>query len=155
MALHDDLTGIPNRRALYTKLKQLKEQKKQFSLVFLDVNDFKLINDTFGHSYGDDVLKKVAQLLTTCCNNSGMIFRQAGDEFILIFEDIDAHLIDATITTIQKNANNLEFVPHQNLTLTFSIGISHFPDDTDDIHELIKKADFSMYDSKKEKVKSF
>ncbi|OIJ17422.1 hypothetical protein BKP37_02655 [Anaerobacillus alkalilacustris] len=148
MALHDDLTNLLNRRALYENLNNFMRDSKPFTLVFIDVNKFKPINDSFGHNYGDEVLKVIAKLLTVATKDFGIVYRQAGDEFILIINEVDQTCIDEVIKRLIHDVMKPVQIFDQKLTISLSIGISQYPKDAKEIDELIKLADKAMYKSK-------
>lgn len=149
MALHDELTDLPNRRSLHDKFSVLKKDNQPFSVVFIDVNKFKEINDTLGHVYGDEVLKIITHQLKDVIQDSGTIYRHAGDEFIIIIENSHRHLLENILCKINKCSTASIEVFEKTLFVCFSIGVAHYPEHTEDIDEIIKLADIAMYRSKK------
>jgi diguanylate cyclase (GGDEF)-like protein len=149
MALHDDLTGLPNRRALHEKLKELIEETKPFTLIFIDVNKFKEINDTLGHHYGDKMLQTISRLLNEATKDLGTVYRQSGDEFIITIETIDQASIEDTISRINQYATFPIRILQSELAISFSIGIAQYPTDATTIDEIINLADIAMYKAKK------
>jgi diguanylate cyclase (GGDEF)-like protein len=150
LATHDILTGLPNRALLHDRLQlgleRWKRTSRKATIAFIDLDHFKSINDTFGHSAGDLVVAKIAQRLKSCLRGCDTIARMGGDEFILILEDIDgeeAHedvlqrALDAVSEPIQ------DFGPE--LSLTCSIGFSRYPGDGSDADALLDAADAAMY----------
>lgn len=149
VAGHDNLTGLVNRALflehLAQKIKEAKRNNTTFAVAFIDLDDFKDINDTFGHDAGDHVLKKVARNLQTNLRADDVIARLGGDEFVGIFSINqlgDAISLKEKIhTRIHPDIQCSTF----HLTIHLSIGISIFPADGDTIDELLNKADNAMY----------
>jgi diguanylate cyclase (GGDEF)-like protein len=150
---HDTLTGLPNRALLQDRLGQAIElarrQGRQLALMFMDLDQFKHVNDSLGHPMGDQLLQSVAQRLVGCVRQSDTVSRQGGDEFVLLLPYIE-HAEDAALSA-QKVLAALE-PPHHldehDLHIGASIGISIYPDDGRDAETLIKCADTAMYDAK-------
>lgn len=153
LAHYDVLTGLANRKLFYDRLKQdivgARRSKKSLALIFLDLNDFKLINDSLGHHSGDDLLKEVARRLLDCVRTTDCAARMGGDEFTLILNNLnnaeDAALIaDKVLQTLAE-----PFILNtQQITIHASLGIAIYPDDCDDIETLIGAADAAMYQAK-------
>lgn len=162
LAFHDNLTGLPNRMLFNEKLEQTlsmaKRHKRKFALFFLDLDRFKVINDTLGHSIGDSFLKKVAERLQRFIrtsdylafdNDSSMVARFGGDEFTVLLEEIDSSQGASKVAQRVLEDMNMPFTLHgQEVRITTSIGISIFPDDGTDAATLIKNADSAMYHAK-------
>lgn len=153
LARHDVLTDLPNRLLLNDRLAQAialaRRQGKQLALMFLDLDRFKYINDSLGHTVGDQLLQLVAKRLTACVRSSDTVCRQGGDEFVILLADIE-HTADAGLSA-QKILTALVvpyFVNQHELDVTVSIGISIFPNDGQDADTLIKNADTAMYHAK-------
>lgn len=150
---HDALTGLPNRILLQDRLSQAIElgrrQCTQLAVMFLDLDQFKHINDSLGHGIGDQLLQSVAQRLLACVRQSDTISRQGGDEFMLLLPMIE-HAEDAALSA-QKLLAALD-PPHRidqhELHISVSIGISIYPNDGQDAETLIKNADTAMYHAK-------
>ncbi|KIF83551.1 diguanylate cyclase [Noviherbaspirillum autotrophicum] len=154
LAQHDYLTGLPNRLLLSDRLSQAiayaKRHTTQLAVLFLDLDNFKHINDSLGHAVGDKLLESVASRLVSQVRHSDTVSRLGGDEFVvLVLEDALAE--HATITA-EKILHALA-APHRlaghELHITTSIGISVFPADGDDAEALVKNADAAMYHAKK------
>ena len=153
LAHYDVLTGLANRKLFYDRLKQdivgARRSKKSLALIFLDLNDFKLVNDSLGHRSGDDLLKEVAKRLQDCIRTTDCAARMGGDEFTLILNDLnnaeDAALIADKI--LQTLAEPL-LLNAQQITTHASLGIAIYPNDCDDIETLIGAADAAMYQAK-------
>jgi diguanylate cyclase (GGDEF)-like protein/PAS domain S-box-containing protein len=152
MAYHDYLTGLPNRNMLeecLSKEFQVAEAKNQkAAILFIDLDRFKNINDSLGHSMGDLLLKEISQRLQAALNEKDHVFRQGGDEFIVVLQNADRdvaskvtrRILDVIATPIHINNYEIFTSP--------SIGISLFPDDGNSVETLIKHADFAMYQAK-------
>ncbi len=154
MANHDKLTGLPNRRLfselVKTHIHKAKRKKKKLALLFLDLDDFKPINDEHGHNFGDHVLKLAADRLMSILRASDTCARIGGDEFVAIVSDFKNK--DDIIIVIEKIISTIA-QPMQisdiKCRLGVSIGVSLYPDDAITIEDLLKKADTAMYDVKK------
>ena len=153
LAYYDTITSLPNRHAFNerfaTMLKDGHERGHKLALLFLDLDDFKVVNDTLGHSTGDILLKSVAERLLTCVRQGDSIFRVGGDEFAMILMDDGA--IDAAATVAEKFIRTLMAPFHiadHNLYVGASIGISTFPQDGQDTSTLLRNADAAMYVAK-------
>jgi diguanylate cyclase (GGDEF)-like protein/PAS domain S-box-containing protein len=154
LAEHDYLTGLPNRLLLNDRLNQAvayaKRHRTHLGILFLDLDNFKHINDSLGHSVGDKLLESVSQRLVAQVRHSDTVSRLGGDEFVILVLE-DTHAEHATIAA-EKILRALA-APHSfagtELHITTSIGISLFPADGDDAEDLIKNADTAMYYAKK------
>lgn len=147
MAYYDALTGLPNRNRFRQHLNNvLTEQKEQMQAVlFLDLDRFKIINDTKGHTVGDLILKKVANRLELAVHKNGMVSRQGGDEFIILLEDMDKNKVTTIAQQIIDEFSTPLKLDNQEFYVTPSIGISIYPTDGTDVETLIKLADTAMY----------
>jgi diguanylate cyclase (GGDEF)-like protein/PAS domain S-box-containing protein len=153
LAQHDFLTGLPNRVLLTERLSQAiglaHRHRKQVALLFLDLDNFKRINDTLGHVIGDQLLQLVADRLTACVRATDTVCRQGGDEFVILLAEIEqpqdaAHIAEKLRVALA--------VPHliggHELHVTLSIGISVFPDDGIDVATVMQNADTAMFHAK-------
>jgi diguanylate cyclase (GGDEF)-like protein len=153
LAQHDVLTDLPNRFLLYDRIAQAialaRRQGKQVAVMFLDIDRFKSINDSLGHSVGDHLLQSVATRLTACVRNSDTVCRQGGDEFVILLADIE-HAEDVALSAQKIFATlNLPYCIDQlDLHVTMSVGISVYPNDGQDADSLINCADTAMYHAK-------
>lgn len=153
LALHDFLTNLPNRVLLNDRIAQAvafaKRHHTQLSLLFLDLDNFKNINDSLGHSIGDKLLQSVSQRLTHCVRNADTVSRQGGDEFVILLAD-NKNAKDAALTAdkILHELTRAHQVETSLLYISTSIGISVYPNDGLDAETLIKNADTAMYYAK-------
>lgn len=157
MAFHDQLTGLRNRRALLDQLDSLvkddKKEKSEFALLFLDIDRFKYLNDTLGHLVGDQILKQVADRLIDIQKENCTVFRQGGDEFIILLENTGRYGAGEFAQKVLYRFNESFYFNSQEYYITPSIGISLFPNDGKDAETLIKHSDEALY-SVKEKGKA-
>ena len=152
---YDSLTGLPNRKYLYEYLKEvlekLEDEKQKFAVLFLDIDRFKLINDSLGHTIGDLLLKAVGDRLKTLLRQDDLLVRLGGDEFAII-----AKVIDSTDAVVQIAESIIQALTlpfscggHQ-LHITTSVGGSIYPDHNTEVEGLIHNADMAMYRAKEE-----
>jgi diguanylate cyclase (GGDEF)-like protein len=159
-ALYDDLTGLPNRRLLTDRLRQARARAlrhgSRAALLFLDLDHFKRINDSLGHSAGDAVLKAIATRLGDALRETDTASRLGGDEFVVLLTELDGtveHVIQHTHTTAERIRGAIAepiTVQGTQLHLSTSIGVSLLPSDSDDIEDLLRHADTAMYQAKDE-----
>ena len=153
IAQHDALTGLPNRMALLMRLGQLLPEARRhgwkLAIMFLDLDRFKIINDTLGHQVGDELLREVACRLSSVIRETDFVARLGGDEFVIILPgianpadaaNVASKAIVALSASIEANGHELHTSP--------SIGISIFPDDGPDGDTILKNADTAMYHAK-------
>ncbi|WP_158674392.1 sensor domain-containing diguanylate cyclase [Lysinibacillus sp. BW-2-10] len=145
-AMTDSLTGLPNRRKLNEMMVSLANQKQLFSLVAMDIDHFKSINDTYGHQGGDEVLKYLAKTVRSLIREKDMFFRYGGEEFVLLMSDTntsEAYMMAERIrTTIADTISPI------GKSITVSLGISEFPIHTQSLGDLFIFADKALYQSK-------
>jgi len=153
LAYHDSLTGLPNRTHLKQQLSVIVNhaatEKQRFAILFLDLDRFKMINDTMGHDAGDLLLKAVADRIRHCVRENDFIARLGGDEFTIVLENILS--LESASSVAEKICRSVAqpFVfMQQKMFVTTSIGISIFPDDGEDVSALIKHADSAMFRAK-------
>jgi diguanylate cyclase (GGDEF)-like protein len=153
MATHDALTGLPNRalfnETLVHAIGQAQRHHRQLALFFLDMDRFKNINDTLGHSIGDRVLQEAARRITAAVRASDMVARLGGDEFVLLVEDFtdSADLADVAVKVLAAFQSTV-VVDGQELALSASVGVCTFPEDGTDAQTLLSNADIAMYRAK-------
>lgn len=149
MALYDSLTGLPNRYFLASQLNDILREAKAtgftFAVLFIDLDGFKLINDTMGHSFGDDVLKSVSQEIKCCLQEDDFISRYGGDEFVIIIKDTSDYSLNNKVLKVMESLSTPLAIRGHEILITPSIGISLSPKDSDDAETLIKYADSAMY----------
>ena len=153
LAHHDPLTKLPNRLLLTSQLsqaiKRAKREDSKIAVLFLDLDRFKEINDTFGHSYGDEVLITVTTRFKIAMREKDTIARIGGDEFIILIEEIeDASDIDQVISKVLNVFKEEVVIYQHSFKLSASIGVAIYPDDGRNIEDLIKNADTAMYQAK-------
>lgn len=152
LAYFDALTDLPNRILLRDRLEQaiIKAQRanEKVAVLFLDLDRFKVINDTLGHGVGDGLLKVVSKRLLDCVREQDTVSRQGGDEFLAILPDTDAEGAELVAQKMLSALTGPCPVEGHTLYVTPSIGISLYPDNATDIDELVKLADVAMYRAK-------
>ena len=153
LAQHDPLTGLPNRALLTARLSQAislaRRHHKQVALLYLDLDDFKQINDSLGHAVGDQALCAIAKRLSACVRGTDTVCRLGGDEFVTLLEDIDspddaAHIAEKMLATITTPLR----VSGHTLEVSASAGISIHPEHGADADAIIRHADTAMYHAK-------
>ncbi len=149
LAHFDQLTGLPNRSFLQERFKyafSLAERSHEnLAVLFLDLDHFKDINDTLGHSIGDQVLKEVSKRLKACLREEDTVSRLGGDEFILVLPGADANGAARVAGKLIESVSQPCEIEQHELTITPSIGIAIYPHDGDDFETLLKNADTAMY----------
>lgn len=158
LAFYDTLTGLPNRRLLLDRLEKaltnVSRNHNTGALLFIDLDNFKSLNDTVGHDKGDLLLQQVANRLQSCIRKNNTVARFGGDEFVIVLEDLDKDLIHAAaqVESVAEKVLasfsigfDLAGVEHHS---TPSIGVTLFSDGVDSIDELLKRADLAMYQAK-------
>ena len=159
-AQHDFLTGLPNRMLLNDRVNQAiifaPRLDKKVSVLFLDLDGFKHINDSLGHPIGDKVLQSVANQLVKCVRATDTVSRQGGDEFVVLLSEM-AQSEDAAITArrLLQAVAKVHSIDGHELYVTASIGVSVYPNDGVDAETLIKNADTAMYQSKENGRQSY
>ena len=159
-ANYDNLTSLPNRTLFHDRLEQgivnMKRSDKSLGLMFIDLDGFKLVNDTLGHDIGDLLLKEAADRLEECVRDGDTVARLGGDEFTIIMPNLDDHRNAPLLA--QRVLDSLAAPFHLNGHETFisgSIGITIFPDDATSAHSLLKNADAAMYRAKEKGKANF
>jgi diguanylate cyclase (GGDEF)-like protein/PAS domain S-box-containing protein len=153
IATHDDLTGLSNRNLIQSRIARTIDRARrkggQFALVYLDLDRFKVINDGYGHPFGDLVLQAASDLLRTLARSGDTVARYGGDEFLILMAELggaeEAHAIARAIV---ENLNRPLVVQGREIFLTGSVGVSVFPQDGDTAEALIGNADIAMYRAK-------
>jgi len=153
MAYHDSLTGLPNRLLLLDRLTQAiakaQRMRQRVAVLFIDLDRFKQVNDTFGHEAGDDLLRKVAERLRQSVRKSDTVSRFAGDEFVVILENVESDAdFEILAAKIFESATVTMRVGETGISVTPSVGVSVFPDHAATAEALLKAADTAMYQAK-------
>ena len=154
-ALHDSLTSLPNRMLLNQRLEYqtliASREKSKFTLLFLDLNRFKEINDTLGHHFGDELLIQTSNRLSALIRKVDTVARLGGDEFAILLPNTERHQAVVVALKISQSLKKEFSIDSYSLQISSSIGIAEFPDDGDDVNTMIQHADIAMYSSKKNK----
>lgn len=153
LAHHDALTGLPNRLHYTANLEQAikrgRRRGTRLALILMDLDNFKVINDTFGHAHGDTFLKIISERLQDCVRHEDTVARLGGDEFAIVLEDIaqfeDAGFISEKVLKVVNQPIEIE---RKIIVPSTSIGISIYPDDAVDAEDLLKSSDAAMYRAK-------
>jgi diguanylate cyclase (GGDEF)-like protein len=153
VATHDSLTGLPNRvlfnEELQHALAKVERHHRPMALFVLDLDRFKVINDTLGHAFGDRVLQEVGKRLLGCVRESDIVARLGGDEFVVLLEEFDDH---SSLTEVARkllaSVSDLNAIDGREIGLSVSIGICTAPDDGRDQKTLFANADIAMYRAK-------
>ncbi len=153
LAHHDMLTGLPNRLLLRDRYEQAIAQADRMhsgvAVLFLDLDNFKQVNDTLGHNYGDQLLVRVTERLRSCLRDSDTISRQGGDEFIILLTNLrDLAVISGIAQQIVETFAAPFEIDTYSINTTFSIGVSLYPDDGKEFDTLLRNADTALYQAK-------
>ena len=153
LAYRDALTGLANRRLLMEHLQQelarAHRQETKVAVVFVDIDDFKVVNDTFGHNVGDRLLEEVSSRMVSCTREGDIVARLGGDEFVMVLplehgRETFAPVIERMTDSIARPLR----VDHQRLQVSCSAGVAVFPQDGQDCASLLRRADAAMYNAK-------
>ncbi|WP_372999496.1 EAL domain-containing protein [Sulfurimonas sp.] len=153
LAYYDSLTGLANRTLLrdrmYKAIQHSKREKTKLAVMFLDLDHFKLINDTLGHSVGDDLLMHIAEILKVHIRESDTLSRLGGDEFVILLPSVKSNFDAENIASkIQQTLQSKHDIGDHQLYITSSIGVSIYPEHGENAEELIRNADTAMYEAK-------
>ena len=154
MATHDALTGLPNRALLKDRLTQAtllaERHASSATIAFIDLDNFKYVNDSLGHNAGDELLKSIARRMVACVGATDAVVRIGGDEFVIIFCDQagDTETIAATLEKLQRAVAEPVQIDGRSLSVTCSLGAATYPDDGKDADALLVNADAAMYRAK-------
>jgi diguanylate cyclase (GGDEF) domain len=156
LAYNDSITGLPNRLHLQEKIMELiNNSSGSVALLFIDLDNFKNINDSFGHSFGDAILMKIGELLNKFENESTFVARLGGDEFAIIVTNKKIEQViefaENIITNLNTNINRNDITVH----ISSSMGIAVYPDHVNSYEDLLKSADTAMYEAKKQGKNQF
>lgn len=151
MAHYDSLTGLPNRSAIMVRIDEEIRSGSPFAILFIDLDRFKRVNDQYGHPHGDELLTKVAKRIQRCIRSTDVVGRLGGDEFIAIIKQLDkleyAESIAKAITLSIQQSFRLGDTDVQ-VEIGSSVGIAHWPENGNSMHDLIDAADAAMYRAK-------
>lgn len=149
LALHDVLTGLPNRQALYENASQLFSDLsvKNAALIYIDMDNFKYINDTMGHDFGDELIKQASKRISISLNNKGILYRLGGDEFVIL-QAINEKEAESLMAKILNSFRKEFVIKSSNIHISLSIGLAMYPEHGDSVNKLMKAADIAMYTSK-------
>jgi len=152
-AQYDPLTKLLNRSSFSARLKTIisrsSDKNSKVGVLFVDLDKFKYVNDTYGHDVGDELLKQVANILRSSIRQGDVVGRLGGDEFLIAITDLKSpKAAELVANKIVKALNSPFKIMSKEVNISGSVGISMFPDDGDDVEELIKSADASMYSVK-------
>ncbi|WP_415897663.1 putative bifunctional diguanylate cyclase/phosphodiesterase [Neptuniibacter sp. QD57_21] len=150
----DPLTGLPNRRRtnenLTRELQNAWKSKQQVAVLYLDIDNFKTVNDTFGHMIGDQLLQLVAGRLVKCCKGKAQICHISGDEFLVYATYDKIPEVESLADKILRNVEKPVLIEGKQIFISVSIGISCYPEDNNEVAGLIKFADIALFESKKD-----
>ncbi len=154
LAENDNLTGLSNRyyfdKSLRAALSRAERHRTKLALIFIDLDDFKMINDSYGHDVGDEMLKNIARILQSMMRAGDDVCRLGGDEFAILVHQFDdkQHVINL-VERILERLRTLQRINNHDLSLSASVGIAVFPESATDASDLLKAADLAMYSVKK------
>ncbi len=150
---YDGLTNLPNRNLLYHQLESAlinaRKRHRQFGLLYLDLDGFKVINDNFGHRVGDELIQRVAERIKDSIPSEACLYRLGGDEFVVVLENTHSiSELESIAERIMQNASSTYPVAKMEMMITASIGIASYPQHADNVDNLLKNADAAMYRAK-------
>lgn len=153
LAYYDSVTGLPNRvmlsQIVTERIQNGDDNKSKFSMVFIDLDNFKFVNDSYGHPVGDELLVEVGNRLREINNDKIMSFRLGGDEFIILLEDIDnKEKVEPHLKYLHKVLSRPFFINGHMFHVSHSSGVVFYPENGNSFEELLKNADTAMYKSK-------
>ncbi|HND80332.1 MAG TPA: EAL domain-containing protein [Accumulibacter sp.] len=152
LATHDELTGLPNRTLFNDRLQlalaRAQRSQESIGVVFIDLDNFKVVNDTLGHDTGDQLLCQAAKRLLACVRSEDTVARLGGDEFVVLLENTDRQHASQTAERLLKTLSGSYHFNDEECFISGSIGVSIFPDDAEDASALMRNADSAMYRAK-------
>ncbi|WOD08443.1 putative bifunctional diguanylate cyclase/phosphodiesterase [Marinomonas sp. GJ51-6] len=152
-ALHDSLTDLPNRKHILQRMTEYAESQTPFTLLSIDLNNFKQVNDALGHHYGDELLIAVSARFRELLPSNTFVSRMGGDEFALIVNTNEEKAYLHVVNLIHDTLKQPFQVMGYDINVYLSIGVSLFPNQATELDELLKQADIAMYESKKHRQK--
>ena len=152
-AYYDQLTGLPNRRnflkLVAQQINSCRVSKHRFALFFIDLDNFKIFNDTYGHEFGDSILTHTAKIFQSCTRATDVVARLGGDEFVIMLPGIvDNFSLKRLADSVLRSLKAPVTINEVELSLSASIGISVYPDDGSDVKQLLQQSDQAMYRAK-------
>jgi len=155
MAFNDALTGLPNRTLFQERLemglRQARRTRSELACMFLDLDGFKMVNDTLGHDIGDELLKCVAERLVTCLRESDTVARVGGDEFTAVLSNVSSRRqVERAAERVIEALREPIHLANRDLVIGASVGIAMYPEDGSDVQTLLRSADMAMYEAKDE-----
>ncbi|QSZ41093.1 EAL domain-containing protein [Sulfurimonas aquatica] len=151
-AQHDILTSLPNRTYMYAEIEEWKKKHPhKYYVMYLDLDNFKNINDKFGHTIGDEILVEVSQRLKSFFTSEDMLVRQGGDEFIVFKEGIDEKELEQQVAELIVLISKIYHIDNKEFRIGMSVGIAQYPVDARSVEELLSLSDTAMYEAKKRK----
>lgn len=153
-ARHDELTGLANRRKFEEEAVEIESRAKScgdiFGLIYVDLDKFKPINDTYGHQYGDWVLQEIANRITSCTRESDLVCRMGGDEFCVLIKNVTCNEELEKLSTLLKHRIKMPFaIDGIDFNLGASMGSAIYPADGENVDALVSTADHKMYEEKR------
>ncbi len=149
-ANHDALTSLPNRHFLRTHIHRwLRPTAPPFSLLFMDMDNFKNVNDSYGHEHGDKILQEIARRLSASTDDQTTLIRESGDEFIILTNTTDTYELNRFACDIINNLSQPYEIEQFSFILGCSIGVAQYPEHGTNLNTLLRCADIAMYDAKK------
>jgi len=159
MAFNDTLTGLPNRNMLSSyfpkAIARCKRKNTKLAIMYIDLDKFKNVNDTFGHDIGDLLLKQVAQRLLECVRQGDIVTRQGGDEFVILLEDTNIQILQEIAKRILVWIAEPFIIEMEKISVSASIGISIYPEHGEDLDTLTRLADEAMFECKASSIYQF
>lgn len=152
LADHDALTQLPNRNYLLSRFEAWVQDKSSFSLLFIDLDNFKGINDSFGHSIGDIILIELAERFRNVVGDNDLLIRHGGDEFVLLTDGESRSECEQRAVHLINQACERVVAQDLSFELSCSIGIAQFPEHGQELDSLLKASDIAMYEAKKKKA---
>lgn len=152
-ATHDSLTNLPNRKHFHDQLAETvasaKQDERSFTVLYLDLDGFKAINDELGHATGDQLIACTARRLEQCVRKGDMVARVGGDEFVVLLQDVTSADVSKIADKIIENLSKPLMLADRTLSITTSIGVATYPQDGENVNALIHSADSAMYEAKR------
>jgi diguanylate cyclase (GGDEF)-like protein len=148
-SIHDVLTGVLNRKALMERIDDYNNKNKSLGIIMIDIDNFKIINDTYGHLVGDQILKEFSAIISNTIRKSDFVGRYGGEEFLAVIPDLDVVEVKTIAERIRKNIESETFhIGSLSLKITASLGVYVLTEKTK-IEDAIKLADDALYEAKK------